>query len=152
MEDDGGGRSRECDAPGGHFVEDSAEAEKIGARVELFAAGLFGGHVRNGPHGHTRAGERLLGSYSLKRSNGGCGHVAFGGQLRQTEIQQFGLAAVSDQNVSGLNVTVDDAFLVGGVEGVGDLDADVEESVERKVAACDAILERFAFEQLHYKK
>ena len=35
---------------GGHFVENDAEREKVGAGVEGFAAGLLGGHVGDRAH------------------------------------------------------------------------------------------------------
>jgi len=41
---------------------------------------------------------------------------------------------------------VDDAFFVGGIERVGDLNADAEQLVERKRTPADAVLEGLAFE------
>ena len=41
---------------GGHFVEQNAEGEKIGAYVERFTAGLLRGHIGQGADG--RAGMR----------------------------------------------------------------------------------------------
>jgi hypothetical protein len=39
--------------------------------------------------------------------------------LRQTEIENLGMAPLGDKNVRRLNVAVDDAFAMGGVESVG---------------------------------
>jgi hypothetical protein len=39
------------------------------------------------------------------------------GHLRQTEIEQF-YAALGDKNIRGLEITVDDAFAMRGVESV----------------------------------
>ena len=38
---------------------------------------------------------------------------------------------------------------VGGVERVGDLDAEVEDLIQLERLALDAVLERFAFQELH---
>ncbi|HTF25681.1 MAG TPA: hypothetical protein VK937_17490 [Candidatus Limnocylindria bacterium] len=152
MEDDGRCRSRESDAARGHFIEHGSEAEKIGPRIQLFAAGLFGGHIRNRTHGHTRAGERFFGSYSLKRSNRGSGNFAVRGQLRQTKIHQLCLPAVGDENVGGLNVAMNDAFLVRGIEGVRDLNRDVQERIRRKGASRHALLDGFTLEQLDHEE
>ena len=42
--------------------------------------------------------------------------------LRQTKIQNLGVPALGHEDVRGLDVAVDDAFGVGGVECVGNLD------------------------------
>ena len=41
----------------GHFVEDQAESEEIGACVEFFAAGLLGRHISDRADGDAGAGE-----------------------------------------------------------------------------------------------
>ncbi len=47
---------------------------------------------------------------------------------------------------------MNDAFLVGGVEGVGNLNSDVEKHIHRERPPGDTILERFAFEQFHHEE
>ena len=59
------------------------------------------------------------------------------------------MAAVGDENVGGLDVAMDDAFGVGGIEGIGDFDGDGEEGFDLDRAAGDAVLEGCAFEVLH---
>jgi hypothetical protein len=44
---------------------------------------------------------------------------------------------------------MDDPFRVGGIEGVGDLDREIEELGRRQGLAGDAVLEGLAFQQLH---
>ena len=152
MEDDGGCRSPESHAPRGHFIEHRSKAEKIGPSVQFFAASLLGRHVRNGPHCHSRAGERFLGSHSLKRFSRGSGSVAVRGQLRQTEIHQLRLVARGDENVGGLNVAVNDAFSVRSVERLRDLNTDIQECIRWESAPFDALLEGFTLEQFHHQK
>ena len=67
----------------------------------------------------------------------------------EAEIEQLGLAALGDENIRGLDIAVNDAFGVRGFERVGDLDAEIEKLLGLERAAFDAMLERFAFEQLH---
>ena len=42
--------------------------------------------------------------------------------LRQPKVENLGVSALGDKDVRRLDVAVDDAFGVGGVERVGDLD------------------------------
>ena len=44
--------------------------------------------------------------------------------LSQTEVEDLGVAALGDENVGGLNVTVDDAFAVRGIQAIGDFDGE----------------------------
>ena len=69
--------------------------------------------------------------------------------LGETEIENFGVAAISDEDVGGLDVAMNDAFRVGGVERVGDLDAEIEEQFQIEGAAVDAMLQGFAIEAFH---
>ena len=59
------------------------------------------------------------------------------------------MAALGDENVGGLDVAMDDAFGVGGVEGVGDLDGERENRLGLHRPAADAVLEGQAVEKLH---
>ena len=58
-------------------------------------------------------------------------------RLRQAEVQQLG-ACLRQHHVAGLEVPVNDAGLVRGREGIGDLDAVVERLVEWQLPACEA--------------
>ena len=48
----------------------------------------------------------------------------FAGHLREAEVENFGVAALGDENICGLDVAMDDAFGVRGVERVGDFDGE----------------------------
>ncbi len=75
--------------------------------------------------------------------------VVFGEELGQAKIEDFDGAAVGDKNVGGLDVTVENPSFVGGVECVGELDADVDGARNREGAEGEDSVEGLAFEQLH---
>ena len=49
--------------------------------------------------------------------------------LGQPEIENFCVTAVGDEEVGGLDVAMNDALGVGGIEGIRDLDPQVHESI-----------------------
>ncbi len=66
-------------------------------------------------------------------------------QLRQAEIQNLGLerpAARNDENVRGLDVAMNDALLVSGIEGVGNGNGQIQQCVEREghAMACPYVI------------
>ena len=70
-------------------------------------------------------------------------------EFGEAKIENFDGAALGDENVGGLDIAVDDAFFVGGVEGVGELDADVDGARNRQGTERDQFVEGLPFEQLH---
>ena len=62
------------------------------------------------------------------------------------------MAAIGDENVSGLDVAMNDSFAVGGVEGVGDFGAQFERLIERHGLGVDSMFERAPFEKFHRDK
>ena len=63
-----------------------------------------------------------------------------GRDLRQSEIQNLCVSALGDEDVSRLDVAVDDALGVGGIERVGDLDGEREDQIRVQRAIADAML------------
>jgi len=59
------------------------------------------------------------------------------------------VAFFDDENVGGLDVPVDDAFGVSGVEAFGDFDSEVEEAVEVHGLIVDDVLQGEAIEEFH---
>jgi hypothetical protein len=151
---DSGGFAAEGHGAGGHFVQHGAERKKIAARVEFLAANLFGRHVSDGAHGGAGAGKHVL------RIARGVGRSSYGftytraarvrrQQFRQAEIENFGVAAASDEKIGGLDVAMNDSLGVRGVQRVGDFDADVEQAVHFQRVAVHSVLQRSAVEKFH---
>ena len=70
------------------------------------------------------------------------------GGLGEPEIEELH-AGTRQEDVSGLQVAVDDAGPVGGVEPRRDLDAKPQERIERQRSLGDPLGERLPFEVLH---
>ncbi len=132
----------------GHFIEHQAKRKQIRARVQVFSAHLLGRHVRDGAKSGARAREIWIGAHCGAASRDGLADI-LRHQLRQTKIEDFSLAALGDKNIRGLDVAMNDALAVGGVEGIGDVNSDPEQHVERHRLAVDAMLERHALQQFH---
>src|SRR5207302_8689068 len=122
VKDDGAGAARERELAGGQLIEDAAEREEIASSVEFLAARLFRRHVGDGADGGAGAGEQE--SFGIAESRAVEAGMMFGEKLGETKIEDFDGAAFGDENVGGLDVAMEDALFVGGVESVGELDAD----------------------------
>src|SRR6266852_8513208 len=69
--------------------------------------------------------------------------------LREPEIEYLGRAAIGDADVRRLDVPVDDAFRMCGVESVGNLDAQVEHRLDLHRLTSDPMPERLALQPFH---
>ena len=101
---------------GQQLIHDDAEGPDVRALIHHFAASLLRAHVSRCPKNHARLrrthGERRR---ILTESLGRRIH------LRQSEIEDFNGAVCGDLNVRGLQVAMDDAFLMRGFERGGKL-------------------------------
>ena len=70
-------------------------------------------------------------------------------QLGQPEVQDLRLAAVGQEDVRRLDVTMDDSLAVRAVERIGDLDADVDDLVGLQGPGREPIPKRLSLHQLH---
>ena len=125
---------------GEHLVEDDTQRKQVGPCVELLAARLLGRHVGDGPHDRARRGD------VHRRRGVRCRRLGPG----QTEVQQLGRAAIGDEDVRRLDVPMEDACAVRGVQAVGQLHAQIQRFVDRQRAAFQPFPERLAAEQFHH--
>ena len=115
------GVARERDAAGQRMEEDAAERVDVGARVGLLAADLLGG-------GEVRRADEL------PRAGDPAGGRRVLGQPEVGEVRVL-LALLGDQHVRRLDVAVDQAAAVGGVERRADLPDDADRALRRQAAA-----------------
>ena len=121
--------------PGQHLVENRTQRVDVAARVRgaALALRLLGADVEHGPHERPRARQlRLRGLVE-----------------REAEVGELGSAALLDQDVRGLDVTVNDAGLVRGADGLGDLLRDRDRLLDGQAPPADPLVERVAADQLH---
>ncbi len=145
------GRTGEGKSAGRHFIEHNSEREEIRPGIELFSAGLLGGHVGDRAHGASRAGEKIGSGLraGLQRAVARLGRFLRHGELGEAKVQNFRRAARDQEDVRGLDVAMDDAFGVRGVQAIGDLDGHVKKIGQGQGLAGDAVFQGLAFEQLH---
>src|SRR4029077_1367717 len=68
----------------------------------------------------------------------------FRGEFGQAEIEDLSLDAARYKNIGWLDVAMNDALCMGGIERVGNLNSEVEHLVERERLLADAMLQRLA--------
>ena len=76
------------------------------------------------------------------RSDGRC-------ELGEAEIQHLGVAALGHKDVGGLDVAVDDALGMSGVQSVGNLDGQREHGFAIERLSANEVLEGHAVEKFH---
>ena len=76
------------------------------------------------------------------------GFIALG-KLGQAEIENFRMAALGDKNICRIDIAMNDAVGVSGVEGVGNSIASRQQSFCVHRPARDAMLQRQPFQKLH---
>ena len=120
------------------------------ARVEFVAGGLLRRHVGDGADRGAGAGEMNLAHDGGRRTERGRGCVRFGCDLGESEVEDFGVAAVGYENVTGLDVAMCDGFGVRGVESFGDFDGELEEGLVGERPSNDGVAQCLAFQQFHH--
>lgn len=102
-----------------HFVDDKAQGIKVAAMIDRPAFDLFGGHITGRADERTAAGHAHLCSFE------GSG---------ETEVRNEDLIAISDEDIVRLEVAMDYALVMGGLQGLTKLPRKFEAALERKRA------------------
>ena len=146
MEDYRRGGAIEWQASGCHLIKHAAEAEQVGPGVHFISTRLLRGHVSDRADGSAGASEQ----WTIERgscSNGG--FVVLMSKLSQAEIEYLGAPAVGYENICRLDIAMNDALAMRGIESVGNLNRNIEMLF---VSECFPQKPRgkwFAFEKLH---
>src|SRR5260221_6521417 len=72
-----------------------------------------------------------------------------GRELGQAEIEDLCVPTISYKDIRGLDVAVNDSFAMRGIERVGNLDAQREQSFQLHGTLGDTVLQRRAFQEFH---
>jgi hypothetical protein len=72
--------------------------------------------------------------------------------FRQTKVENFRVTALGDKNVRWLDVAVDDALRVSGIERVGNLDRQTKQNIRLYGSAGDPMFQRNPVKKLHNKE
>src|SRR5712671_1382165 len=71
------------------------------------------------------------------------------GKFGETEIENLSVPAFGDKNVGGLDVTMNDAFAVSGVQSVGHFNRQAQQNGGVEWPSADAMLQGNAVKKLH---
>jgi hypothetical protein len=105
--------------PSGHLVQDAAQREDVGAPIHGQAGRLFRREIAHRPHHHPRQGAERGGRVGIDGAR-----AAWFDQLGEAEVEHLRVALGRHHDVLGLDVAVDDARLMRGREGAGDVRSD----------------------------
>jgi hypothetical protein len=146
-------RSLERRPAGQQFVGDHGERVDVRGAAGPAAADELRRHVERRAEEIVRRGQApVRGAWRFLRPAAGRGGGRGGGDLRQTEIEHLDLFVPSaQQDVSGLEVAMEDAPLVGGVDGGGDRGEDRQRPVEGQRAFAAELGEGRSLQQLHHE-
>jgi len=67
----------------------------------------------------------------------------------ETEVEDFGVPAVGDEQIRWLNIAMNNSLGVGSIKRVGNFDGEIQQSLGFEVPANNYLAKRLALEKLH---
>jgi hypothetical protein len=101
--------------PGDQLGQQHAEREDVGPVIDDVAGDLFRRHVGGRPHARAAIGQGPGAPAAERRFGARIGAHHF----REAEVHHFQVPALRRHHIARLEVAVDDAQVVGGLEGLG---------------------------------
>jgi hypothetical protein len=123
-----------------HFVENRAQAENVGARVERLAPDLLRRHVSRRSHHQARFCAAVGGSHQVFRTRI---HL---GEFGQPEVENLQPPIFRDEQVLRLQVAVQNSFFVRCRQPVGHLHGIVKRLALGNRPALEPVAQGFAFQ------
>jgi hypothetical protein len=143
LQDRGHGFSRgvttKSPAPGHHLIQNGAERKHVGTRIDRLAAHLLRRHVAHCAHHHARGRMRGDGDAVLPWS-------LLGSQLCQSKIENLHAPVAADKQVVGLQVAVNDTFVVRRCQTLRDLRGVIDRLALRQCSAIEHSAKRLTFQ------
>jgi hypothetical protein len=127
---------------GRQLVQDDAQSEEVAAVIDDATSQLLRRHVVDGANGGADTGQ-VVGRLAL---------AARRKVRRQAKIEQLDQTAVGQEDVSRLDVAVDDARFVRSAKRLHHLSYDVDDFCQRRRPAHQSCLQADALEELHGDK
>ncbi len=136
---------------GEHFEDDATECPDVGARVDRLAARLLWRHVGRRAEDDSRLSHR---GGRDRRGVVGLGLEAWGlvERFGETKVQHLHRAVLTQLDVRGLEIAMDDALLVRRFERFGDLSCDPQRFVNGNRSSSDPFGEVLPLDDLHHQR
>ena len=122
-----------------HLVHDDAKREDVAPAVDGRGLDLLGGHVADRSHHDARLGRR-------RKLGLACGALDLG-ELGQAEIEDLDAAPTRHEEILGLQVPMDDSFVMRGCQALGDLRGVADRLPRRDWPLAKLLAQRLPFEQ-----
>jgi hypothetical protein len=123
----------------GHLIQDRSKGKQVGACIQFLRTRLFRRHVRNSAQGAAGACE-VVRLYILCCQCLRIGRRIPCTDLRQAKIQNLGVSTLRHKDIRRLDVPVNNAFGVCGVQSISNVNRNRQEFFKFHRTACNRVL------------